>query len=78
MKKCSKCSELKEYSEFNKRKISSDGYNSHCRLCANSYKPKKGGPKKKYNSAKERRRSWYLNNIDKEKIKQKWAATEKD
>jgi len=33
-KKCSKCLETKEINEFNKRKYSSDGYRSECRICS--------------------------------------------
>jgi hypothetical protein len=33
-KKCSKCLETKEITEFNKRKYSSDGYRSECRICS--------------------------------------------
>ena len=35
MKKCSKCEEEKELTEFNKRKDSKDGYSYHCKICIN-------------------------------------------
>lgn len=37
MKKCCKCKEEKEDSEFNKRKRSKDGLNSRCRKCHREY-----------------------------------------
>lgn len=33
MKTCSKCKQIKSLSEFNKRKISKDGLQHHCRSC---------------------------------------------
>lgn len=33
LKKCNKCQELKEYSEFNKKEKSKDGYNPTCKFC---------------------------------------------
>lgn len=33
-KVCTRCGEFKVFKEFNKRKSSKDGHNSHCRVCA--------------------------------------------
>ena len=38
MKKCSKCGEEKELSEFNKRTKSKDGYNCACKICDKNYR----------------------------------------
>lgn len=37
MKKCNKCGETKEFSEFNKCKRFNDGYQYHCKVCANKW-----------------------------------------
>lgn len=37
MKKCSKCGQEKEYTEFHRDKRYSDGYFSYCKQCANEY-----------------------------------------
>ena len=34
MKSCSRCKEIKEFSEFGKDKTHSSGYKPHCRVCA--------------------------------------------
>jgi len=39
-KQCSKCKELKDYSEFNKEKGNLDGLNYRCRACSKNYKLK--------------------------------------
>ena len=59
MKKCSKCGEIKELSEFNKCKSFKDGHQYSCRLCS----------KKHYASNRERRlvsmKEYYENNKEK-------------
>ncbi|MFP3041857.1 hypothetical protein LQZ19_08550 [Treponema primitia] len=37
VKRCSKCGELKDESEFNKKSASKDGLTSHCKECASKY-----------------------------------------
>ena len=37
MKKCNKCGETKEFSEFNKCKSHKDGHQSLCRLCTKKH-----------------------------------------
>lgn len=34
MKKCTICNKLKQFSEFNKKKTSKDGFQYHCRQCS--------------------------------------------
>lgn len=70
MKTCTKCHIEKPLTEFNKRKQSKDGYNSHCKLCANSY------PKKVYS---EYNKLYSL--INKEQKKQyhkKWVESNRE
>jgi hypothetical protein len=38
MKKCSRCLEVKELTEFNKRSISKDGLQSKCKACSKIYR----------------------------------------
>lgn len=40
MKKCSKCGELKDFSEFPKRKDSPDGFRNECKACRLNYQRK--------------------------------------
>lgn len=37
-KKCSKCGEVKELSEFHKNKPSADGRHTQCKICVNQQK----------------------------------------
>ena len=57
MKKCSKCKEVKDYSEFGKNKSMADGHNHYCRVCC----------AKKYQANKERYQQRYLENAEKYK-----------
>ena len=38
VKKCSKCKEEKELIEFNKNKVTKDGFNGWCKICTKEYK----------------------------------------
>jgi len=72
MKTCSKCKIEKEFSEFSKRKDSSDGYRNQCKICVNS-NPNISLKKKKYYSKnkeaiKKRVKDW--SNINQDKIKE--------
>lgn len=79
-KKCSKCCEIKTYSEFHKQKGRKDGYRSHCKSCVknkseNYYEDKKGkillGKKDYYTKnhvlIKEKRKEYVVNNFEKAK-----------
>lgn len=62
MKTCSKCKEIKELSDFNKKKITKDGLCNHCRdcdkkMCAEYHK---ANPEK----VKQARAERYINNKD--------------
>ena len=39
-KRCTKCGEVKELSEFNKRKGAKDGFYGHCKACKKIYSEK--------------------------------------
>ena len=75
MKICTKCHTEKLLTEFNKRKQSKDGYNSHCKICAYSYTKKSYSDynqiyslinkenKKNYN------KKWVENNKEKDRLR---------
>jgi hypothetical protein len=80
-KKCSKCCEIKKYTEFHKQKGRKDGYRSHCKLCVknesenyyNDNKEKILLEKKDYYDKngqliKEKRKEYVNNNLEKVKI----------
>lgn len=70
MKTCTKCNIEKPLEEFNKRKQSKDGYNSHCRLCANNYTRK---------SYTEYNKNYSLLNKEKKKeYNKKWVEENRD
>jgi len=60
-KQCSKCGEVKELSEFNKKKDGKFGVQTMCRMCRRDYR------KRNYNKEKNASqcRNYRLNNIDK-------------
>ena len=66
MKTCSKCKEDKEFSEFNKRKLMSDGYRSECRECQSVY-CKSHYSKQDKEKHLERGRAWHRANPHKSK-----------
>ncbi|ABQ12475.1 endonuclease VII [Phormidium phage Pf-WMP3] len=37
MKKCTRCSQVKEHKAFNKNRTQKDGYSHYCRECTNGY-----------------------------------------
>ena len=59
MKRCNKCHEVKEYSEFYKHKVSPDGYRYSCKSCnskaAFAYKESTDGKRKLKNCHLKRR-----------------------
>jgi len=81
-KKCSKCGDNKEITEFSKDKYSKDGFNSKCKLCNKTYYLENKQSftirnQKQYKENKEKwledSKQWYLKNKDlghKEKRKQ--------
>jgi len=62
LKKCSKCGELKPFSEFHKKKNTKDGLQSQCKMCNKKYYENNKEKMKEYN------KKYYENN--KEKIKE--------
>lgn len=59
MKECSICKEKKDYSEFNKRSTSKDGFQNLCRVCSNNksrknYSANKDVMKKQISKNKEK------------------------
>ena len=77
MKKCYRCQELKELSEFNKNRSQKDGYATWCRKCKNEVdnniyhrdKEKNKDKRKKFyiknkNLIKEYKKVYYINNKD--------------
>ena len=64
-KKCSKCGEEKELSEFHKAKQNKDGYRGSCKDCVKEYKKEYRKNNKEYN--KEYCKEYYENNKEKRK-----------
>ncbi len=86
MKTCSKCKELKEFSEFYKANYTSSGYSCSCKACHkitySKYKKlnrkKLSEKQKEYNAKnKERNRLYHLNNKEKLADKKKWSHLKK-
>jgi len=50
---CNKCDELKEVSEFFKRKTSKDGYRNDCKVCANKLEFKRKDKRKEKRQSRE-------------------------
>lgn len=65
MKKCLKCKEEKEFSDFHKHKGTKDGYTSRCREC--SLNEKKEYYEKNKEKVKEKVKLYRENNLDKVK-----------
>ncbi len=88
MKKCSKCGEIKDLSEFNKRTKSYDGLTSACRDClkiinkpyriANADKAREASKVWRLanpSKRKEQNRGWYIKNREKaRRTSQEWRA----
>lgn len=73
-KKCSKCGEVKQVSDFNKNKSNKDGYNGRCKLCIKKYKKEHYQINKDY--IKNKSRKWLANNKERaaEKHKEYYLA----
>lgn len=71
-KRCTRCGEIKSFSEFYKRKGVKDGLESECRKCKNDRTKKRY--KENPEIFKARNKKWALKNPDREKTRhQKWA-----
>jgi hypothetical protein len=69
MKKCSKCKEVKPYSDFGKQKTGKDGFRSSCKYCQKQYREENKEKIKQWRKEnKEKIKQYYKEN--KEKIKQ--------
>ena len=91
-KKCSKCGEVKEVREFNKRSAKLDGLNAWCKSCHKAWSKKKRETEAEHMRAKSNawkkanrrrinnyQRDYYLNNIEKYKTyKSEWRRKNKD
>lgn len=67
MKTCTRCKMLKEYIEFETRKISKDGYRNQCRVCfKEKQKEYRTNPDNKSHK-KEVSKQYYIDNIEKMK-----------
>jgi hypothetical protein len=62
-KKCSRCKEIKDVGEFNKRKDSKDGYSYWCKLCFSIQHKLTYNDRK--DKIKEYCKEWYYKNYDK-------------
>ena len=71
MKKCSKCGELKELSEFNKKIVSKDGHRSECRKCHNEANRK--WTHDNMDRCVKNANNWKVNNTEKHRLIQKKA-----
>lgn len=76
---CTKCKEIKDLSEFDKRSRSKDGLKSRCKTCSRKdhYLWQKSNPNNKYKS----KRNHELKNPDKtrdKKLRQKYGLTSKE
>ena len=69
VKKCSKCKEEKELSEFYKSKIAKDGLQYFCKKCVSDYREKHKKHYKEYH--KEYHKEWLEKNKEKRKETQK-------
>jgi len=49
-KKCKKCNETKELSEFNKSKCMADGRFNQCKKCQSEYKKIRDAKKREFNN----------------------------
>lgn len=66
MKKCYKCGELKDESEFNKNSKRKDGFQTRCRICQKKhYKKEYESSKEKWLIRKNKRSKEIRNNIKK-------------
>lgn len=65
MKVCGTCKQEKNYSEFNKRTASKDGYANMCRMCNSDYQKKYTRENREVLTKKQRQ--WTESNIDKVK-----------
>ena len=91
MKKCNKCGETKELSEFNKNRNNKDGYYNYCAVCVREYNKewRDTHPKESSESSKRWRRKnpercaarskrWHWNNLEKSRLsKRKCEAKRK-
>ncbi len=68
MKECSKCHEIKDYSEFYKSKKSKSGYRSDCKSCGLEYSRSENGKKNyakssaKYRAKTDYNKHYYIKN----------------
>lgn len=71
-KKCSKCGEIKNVSEFHKNKGKKDGLQYKCKLCSNIQV--RDWRSKNYNHARSYEKKWRKNNPEKNRQKKrKWV-----
>ena len=81
MKKCSKCKEVKPYSDFHKDKKTKDGFRFSCKYCYKQYREENKDKIKQYREEnkekiKQRDKQWRKEN--KEKIKQRQKQWRKE
>lgn len=69
VKTCSKCKEIKNICDFQKDKSKKCGYKSQCKNCV--YEQQKVYKKENFNEISIKRKRYYLENIDREKINNK-------
>ena len=65
-KLCSRCKQIKPFSDFNKKASASTGYNTACRECGNAMKRNVSPERRK--RRQEMKRLWDFNNPDKVKM----------
>ena len=92
MKKCSRCKEIKDITNFNKNRFNKDGLHYYCKFCQNicnklwrdkNKESRKDYFKKHYNAEKSRK--YYINNKEKiskrnriNKLKNKYSLTQEE
>ena len=77
MKKCNKCKQIKDESEFYKNKAQKDGYCNYCKKCFNEYsKQLYAKDPFRYKST---RQQWHNKNIEKhKKLQKEWSMKNKE
>jgi hypothetical protein len=78
MKKCSRCKQEKDETEFYPDRTKASGYSSQCRQCRSEWGQKYRQDEKVVQAARERVRAWHLEHKEEESIRRKKAYKPED